>query len=54
MIAPPPKTAISFNERFVAARHEEGCYEKKKRFVCSLACEGLSNDEVGVERGDVF
>ena len=25
---PPPKPAILFNERFVAAGHEEGCYEK--------------------------
>ena len=26
-IAPPPKPAIFFYERFMAARHEERCYE---------------------------
>ena len=52
---PPPKKnpAISFNERFVAARHEEGCYEKSilKKFH---VCKGLSNDDVGAARGTAF
>ena len=30
MIAPPTKTAIFCKERFMAARHAEGRYEKKK------------------------
>ena len=52
-IAPPPKPAIFFNGRFVAARYDEGCYEKNilKHF---LVCKGLSNDDVGVARGIVF
>ena len=37
----------------MAARHEEGCYEKKS-LMYSLACAGLSNDDVGVARGTVF
>ena len=28
-IAPPQKTAIFFDERVMAAWHEEGCYEQK-------------------------
>ena len=37
----------------MAARHEEGCYEKNilKHFH---ACKGLSNDDVGAARGTVF
>ena len=29
-LPPPPKPAIFFNERFMAARHEEGCSYMKK------------------------
>ena len=51
----PKKPAIFFNERFVAARHEEGRYEqKKKSFTYSLACKRSSKNEVGVARGIVF
>ena len=52
-IAPPPKPAILFNERFIAARHEEGCYEKSilKSFH---GCKGLSNVEVEAARDTVF
>ena len=41
----------------MAARHEEGCHEKKKKhknFIHFLSCQGLSNDDVGVARGTVF
>ena len=45
-IALPPqsKTAVFFNERFMGARHDEGCYETNilPRF---LDCKGLSNDD---------
>ena len=41
------------NERFTAARQEEGRYETQL-FVYFLACKGLSNDDVGVARGTVF
>ena len=34
-IAPPQKTAIFFNEGLLAARHEEGCYGKKKLRIFS-------------------
>ena len=27
----PPKPAVFFNERFMAARHEERCYEE---YIC--------------------
>ena len=37
----------------MAARHEEGCYEKNI-LKNVLVCEGLSNDDVGVARGIVF
>ena len=33
--SPPKKPAISFNDRFMAARHEEGCYEKNKVYIFS-------------------
>ena len=58
-IAPPPsplhhpKPAIFFNERFVAARHEERCFAKSI-FVYFLFGKGLSNDDVGVARGAIF
>ena len=37
----------------MAARHEEGCYEKS---ICihDLVCGGLSNDDVWVVRDTVF
>ena len=37
----------------MAARHEEGCYEKS---ICIyyLVCGGLLNDDVRVVRGTVF
>ena len=43
---PPPKTAIFFNERFMAARREEGYWEKNILNVF-LVCKGLSDDDVG-------
>ena len=51
-IAPPPKPAFFFNERFMAARHEEGCYGMHFS-MHFLVCRGLSNDDVGVARGTV-
>ena len=50
---PPPKTAIFFDERFMAARHGEGCSETNISMYF-LVCEGLSNDGVGVAKGIVF
>ena len=43
----------SFNEHFMAARHEEACYEKS---ICIyyLVCGGLSIDDVGVSRDTVL
>ena len=41
--SPPPKPAISFDERFMAARHDEGRYEENI-LTCFFACRGLSND----------
>ena len=56
-IVPPPKkkTAIVFNdERFLTARHEEGC-RWNVVFTYFLVCiEGLSNDGVGVTGGTVL
>ena len=52
-IAPPLKLAILFNERVVAARHEEGCY-KETRLTYFLVSKGLSNDDVRVATGTVF
>ena len=50
---PPREPAIPFNERFMAARHEEGCYENNFcKYV--LVCKGLSNDDIEVARGTVF
>ena len=51
--SPPPKAAVFFNERFVAARYEEGCYEKYF-FTYVLVRGGLSIDDVGVAKGTVF
>ena len=52
-IAPLPlkkkKTAISFNERFMAVRYEEGCYEKHI-FMCLLVWKGPSNGHGGMVR----
>ena len=48
-IAPPPKPAIFSNERFMAARHEDGCYEVTN-FICIFVCKGLSNDDVGLAK----
>ena len=50
--APPQKPLIFFNERFMAARHEEGCYENNIS-MCSLVCKEISEDDVGVARGTV-
>ena len=49
----PPKTVIFFNERFMAARHKEGCYLRNVP-VHLLVCNGLSNNGVGVARDTVF
>ena len=51
-IAPPPNQRYSFNERRMAARHKEWCYEENI-FMHSLGCKGLSNDDIEVERGTV-
>ena len=51
--ARPPKPAFFLNERFVAARHKEGCY-KKNASVHFLVCKGLSNGDIGVTRGAVI
>ena len=51
-----PKTGDFFNERFMATRHEERCYEKSIS-IYFLVCKGLlvqSNDAVGVARGTAF
>ena len=37
----------------MAARHEEWCYEENI-LICFLGCNGLSNDDIEVERGTVF
>ena len=52
-IDPPKKPASLFNELFMAARREEGCYEKSilKNFDVRKR---LSNDDVGAARGAVF
>ena len=52
-IAPPKQPAILFNERFMGARHEKGCYEISSSHIFH-ACKGLSNDDVGAARGNVF
>ena len=52
-IAPPKNQRFSFNGRFVAARYEEGCYEKYV-FTYSLFREGLSTDDVEVAKGTAF
>ena len=51
--SPPKNQRFSFNGRFVAARYEEGCYEKYL-FTYSLFREGLSTDDVEVAKGTVF
>ena len=43
-----------FNERLVAAPHDKGSCEKNYIFTYFLACEGLSDDDVGVARGTLF
>ena len=48
-----PKPAIIFNEHFVAARYEEGCYEKCI-FTYVLVREGKSTDDAEVAKGTVF
>ena len=53
-IAPPPKPAILFNERFMAARHEEGCWDEKRILKHFRVCKGLSNDDVGAASSTVF
>ena len=37
----------------MAARHEEGCYEKIQFFTYFIVCKGLSNYDVGGTRGTV-
>ena len=49
---PPKKTAIFFNERFMAARHQEGAVQKQSTYIYLIT--RLSNDEVRVPRGAVF
>ena len=41
------------NERSMAARYEERCYETII-WKCFLVCKGLSNDDVGVASGTLF
>ena len=50
----PPKPAIFFHERFMAAaRHEERRHEDiSSKYL--VVCEGLSNDDVGLARGPLF
>lgn len=56
--APPQKTAIFFDERFVPARHKEEDVVKKNIFIKSvcLACKRPSNDDDvgGGQRSTVF
>ena len=47
------KNSDFFNERFVAARYEEGCSEKYI-FTYVLVRESLSTDHIGVAKGAVF
>ena len=49
---PAPKPAIIFNERFVAARYEETCYEKYI-FAYVLVREALLTDDVEVAKSTV-
>ena len=50
---PPAETSDIFDERFMAARHEEECYEKNI-FTCFFVCKGLSNGDVRVTRRTVL
>ena len=50
---PPKKTAIFVNERFMVARHDEGCYEKKN-FIRIYVFLFVLNGNVGVARSTVF
>ena len=53
-IAPPRKNSDFLErKRFVAARYDEGCYEKYI-FTHVFVREGLSTDDVGVAKGTVF
>ena len=55
--SPPQKTAVFFNESFVGARDEGGCYATNilLHFLdCKQLLIVLSNDDVGVARGTVF
>ena len=50
-----PRKQQFFHKRFMAARREEGCYEKRDILhVCFLVCKGLSNHGDRVARGSVF
>ena len=52
----PPKTGGFLQRRtnvFMAARHEEGCYEKSILEQFHVR-KGLSNDDVGAARGTIF
>ena len=53
---PPPNPAIFFNRLFsgLLDRHEEGDATKKNVFMYVLVCKGLSNDDVGVDRGSPY
>ena len=55
-IAPPEKPQrFSFNERFMAARREEVCYEKQNHHILSRLQKRRSNYDVGgAIRGAVF
>ena len=37
----------------MTVRHDEGCHEKSA-FACFLVCEELSNDDGGVEKGNLI
>ena len=49
----PSRNGDFFNEHFMAARHEEGCYEKSILTYFHV-CIGLSSDVVGAAKGTVF
>ena len=52
-IAAHPKTVFFFDERFMAARHEEVWYEKKVP-INFLVRKRISNNDFGVARGTVY
>ena len=52
--SPQQKTAVFFDERFVAARYEEGCYEKHLLRICSCSRMTVDRSHVGVAKGTLF